>query len=233
MKAVFIAGTDTAVGKTIITGLFGRYLLSKGYSVITQKWIQTGSKNFPVDIKEHLRLMGKKKNYVRDYLPYVAPYNFKLASSPHLAANIEKIKINANQIKNSFRFLSKKFNFVIVEGIGGALVPINNKRLLIDIVRELDLPVLIVARNRLGSINHTLLTIEALKARNLKILGIIFNNMDKKEQKVILSDNVRIVKSLTKETILGDLPGLSNQELLYKAFISIGDRIFSKLTTEE
>lgn len=197
MKAIFITGTDTGVGKTVITGLLGRYLLDKGYNVITQKWIQTGSRGFPKDIDLHLRLMGKKRRDIKDYLSFVCPYTFRFASSPHLAANLERRKISAERIKKSFRFLQKRHDFVIVEGIGGALVPFNKKRLVIDIAKELKLPVLIVAENKLGAINHTLLTVEAIGKRGIKILGIIFNNKCKKANKKILKDNIRIITKLT------------------------------------
>ncbi len=230
MKAVFVTGTDTEVGKTLVTGLLAKHLWDKGYHAITQKWIQTGTRNLPTDIAVHLKLMGKKIEDVEKYLPYTAPYTFQLAASPHLAANSEKRKISTARIKSSFRTLSKKYDFVIVEGLGGVLVPFNRKKLVIDIAKELALPVIIVAKNRLGAINHTLLTIEALRSRHMKILGVIFNGQNEKENEVILEDNPKIVKALTGEKVLGNLPWLKDQDLLYKAFIPIGDRIFAELT---
>jgi dethiobiotin synthetase len=228
-KAIFVTGIDTDVGKTIVTGLLGRYILDKGYRTITQKWIQTGSKDIPADIDVHLKLMKKKRQDLIGYLPYQALYSFKFASSPHLAARLEKKKISAIRIKDSFRLLAKKFDFVIVEGIGGALVPLNTKRLVIDIAKELDLPVVIVAKNRLGTINHTLLTIEAIRARHMRILGIIFNSQYKNENKIILNDNPQIIRILTAETILGNLPWLKEPNSLYNAFLPIGDKIFAQL----
>ena len=225
MRAVFITGTDTGVGKTIVAGLLGRFLLNKGYRVITQKWIQTGSDNFSADIASHLRLMGIKKHDIENYLPYISPYTFKFASSPHLAAGLEKRAINADKIKKSFKFLQKRFDFVIVEGIGGALVPFNKKKLVIDIARKLSLPILIVAENKLGAINHTLMTVEALKMRNMKIAGIIFNNRYRRTNNVILEDNVNIIKKLTGEKILGVLPYNKDKNRLYQAFLPIGDKI--------
>jgi dethiobiotin synthetase len=225
MKGIFVTGTDTGIGKTIITGLLAQYLQGKGYKVITQKWIQTGSKNCPSDINLHLRLMKRRKKDINKYLPYMSSYTFKFASSPHLAARLEKRKIEVNKIKKSFGFLSKKFDFVIVEGAGGALVPFNKKRLIIDVAKQLNLPVLVVAGNKLGAINHTLMTIEAIKKRNMKRVGIIFNNQSAKISKTILKDNPRIVKKLTSETILGTLPRLKDKDRLYKAFIPIGRKI--------
>jgi len=230
LNAVFITGTDTGVGKTVIAGLLGRYLLDKGLSVITQKWIQTG--DWPADIEVHLELMGRTRKDIIKYLPYMVPYRFEFAASAHLAARLENKRINPAKIKNSFRLLAKEFDFVIVEGLGGALVPYNGKRLLIDIAKELGLTVVIVVNNRLGAINHTLLTVEAIKSRAMKIAGIVFNSRQRKEDKIILEDNPRIIKALTGETIAGILPWSKNRESLHKAFVPIGDRICAGLAAE-
>ena len=88
MKAVFITGTDTEVGKTVVTGLLAKFLLDRGQKVITQKWIQTGCEDFPEDIASHLKLMGVAEETVAQYLPLMAPYVFKLPASPHLAAAV-------------------------------------------------------------------------------------------------------------------------------------------------
>ncbi|MBL7068375.1 MAG: dethiobiotin synthase [Candidatus Omnitrophica bacterium] len=194
MRGIFVTGTDTGVGKTVVTGLLARYLSDGGYSVITQKWIETGSKGFSKDIDMHLKLMGKRRKDIKDFLPHVSPYVFKFASSPHLAAKLERERINKDKIKKSFRVLQKRHDFVIVEGVGGALVPYNEKRLVIDIAKELKLPVIVVAENRLGAINHTLLTIEAIKARKMKVVGVIFNDWRGKTDRKILKDNIRIIK---------------------------------------
>jgi len=210
MRAVFITGTDTGVGKTTVTGLLGRFLLDNGHRAITQKWIQTGSDKFPEDIARQ-------------------PYTFKFPASPHLAARLERKTISKARIKKSFLFLKGRFDFVIVEGIGGALVPFNKKGLVIDIAKELDIPVLLVVANRLGCINHTLLTIEAIKRRGMKIVGIVFNNNQSGERENIISkDNPRIIKALTGEKILGVLPYCKNETVLYRSFIPIGKRIFIK-----
>ena len=225
-KAILVTGTDTGVGKTVTTGLLARFFLTKGCRVITQKWVQTGCAKFPEEIQSHLRLMQKTRSYVRDYYGHVSPYVFDRASSPHLASGLEKRKIRKDKIKDSFAYLLKRFDFVIVEGSGGALVPFDRKHLLIDIAKDVKIPVLIVAGNRLGAINHTLLTIEALKRRKLKILGVIFNNQKELTQDIILKDNPRIIRKLTGQRILGTLPRLKNKEALYRKFIPIGEKIY-------
>ncbi len=207
MRGIFVTGTDTGVGKTVVTGLLARFFEEKGYRVIAQKWIETGCKN-----------SNKARSLTH-------PYSFKLAASPHLAARHEKRYIQGAKIKNSFKVLAKNFDLVIVEGIGGALVPFNKKKLVIDIAKDLNLPVIVVTANKLGAINHTLLTIEALRRRKMKIIGIIFNNLSPKTDPQVLKDNPRIIKSLTKENILGVLPFLKDKDKLYKKFILIGKKI--------
>ena len=226
MKAVFITGTDTGVGKTIVAGLLGRFLLDRGRRAITQKWIETGSDGFPEDIARHLELMKKKKRDINDYSPYVSPYTFKFPASPHLAARLERKTISKDKIKKSFLFLKDRFDSVIVEGIGGALVPFNGKGLVMDIAKELDIPVLLVVANKLGCINHTLLTIEAMKRRSMKVIGIIFNNNQSGgKENIISKDNPRIIKKLTGERTLGILPYSRDTHKLYKSFLPIGNKI--------
>ncbi len=225
MKGIFVTGTDTGVGKTIISGLLGRYLLDSGRNVITQKWAQTGCRgNLASDVKLHLKIMGFRESLLRDYFGLISPYIFKMPSSPHLASLAENKTISPKKIKKSFNLLARKFDFVIAEGVGGVLVPYNRKGLVIDIAKELELPVFVVAQNKLGVINHTLLTIEALKKRKMKILGIIFNDV-KKENKRIARDNPLIIKSLTGEKVFGVLPWMGKYDSLYNAFMPMGREI--------
>lgn len=229
MRTIFVAGTDTDVGKTIVTGLLGQFLIKNNYRVITQKWVQTGSGHSSQDIRRHMKLMKKKKTDYSEYLTSMLPYSFKFASSPHLAGQLEGAVIKIDTIKKSLTRLLKHFDIVIVEGTGGLLVPLSEDKLLIDIIRELRLPVLLVAGNRVGAINHTLLSIEALRARSVKIIGIIFNNTINDVDEIILEDNPRIVKALAGTEVLGALPYERNINILHKRFAPIGNKIISKL----
>jgi len=231
MKGVFVTGTDTGVGKTIVVGLLAKYLSDNGFNVVTQKWVQTGSRDFSgSDVAEHIRLMGSGGAALRRYQKYMLPYLYTPPVSPHLASQLENRRTVSCKIKKYYSFLSRKFDFVIVEGVGGALVPYDKKNLVIDIARELSLPVLVVAQNKLGAINHTLLTIEALRRRKRKILGIVFNNI-KKEDRRILKDNPEIVKTLSGEKVLGVLSWNRNSDRLYEQFIPIGKKIRKEIFT--
>lgn len=233
MKALFVAGTDTGVGKTVVTSFLAKFLLQEGYNVVTQKWIQTGCHFFDPDsdITMHLKSMGRQRNDFKAYLPHIAPYIFRNPYSPHLASRMENKAINPNRIKKSFSLLSREFDRVIIEGVGGVLVPFTRKCLIIDIVKDLGLPVLLVAQNKIGAINHTLLTIEALRQRKITILGIVFNNL-KNEDRNILKDNPAIIKTLSGENIFGVLPWVKSQSKLYEAFVPIAKKILRKHKNE-
>jgi len=232
MRRCFITGTDTGVGKTLICGLLGKYLLGKGYSTVTQKWAQTGEEGLPEDTYAHLRLMDIKKEEVKkDLFSLMAPYVFKLPASPHLAAEKEDLEIDIDKIKESFNLLSTRFDSVIVEGIGGCLVPFNRKDLLVDIAKELSLPVLVVVANKLGAINHTLLTVEALRRRSMEIIGIIFNGQEEPTDELVLKDNKQIIEELTGENVLGDLPWSEEEDFLHSSFADIGDNIMTTLNS--
>ncbi len=206
MNGLFICGTDTGVGKTIVTGLLAQLMQKRGSNVVTQKWVQTGSTDFPEDLLFHLKMLGKKKEDVKDVLRLMNPYCLKFPASPHLAAKVEKKTLDVKKIVDSFKNLSEMYDNVIVEGIGGALVPLNDRYYTIDIVSTLRMPVVIVVGNKLGAINHTMLTIEALASRNIKIEGLIFNNLYKDENPKVLKDNIEKIEALSELRVFGEIP---------------------------
>jgi len=230
MSVIFVAGTDTGVGKSVVTGLLAGYLADRGNAVVTQKWVETGSVGSSADIAVHNRFMGKNRPHPVASLSLMAPYVFRFPASPHLAAGMEGKHILIDKIKNSVRKLSEDFKYVVAEGTGGLLVPLNQKTLMVDIVKDLKLPVLVVAINRLGAINQVLLSIEALKSRGIEILGVVFNNMPKgNTEDMVLKDNPKIVRKLSGVNVLGSLPYEKNIRRLRVKFAPIGDRIIGRL----
>lgn len=228
MKSLFIAGTDTGVGKTIVTGLLAGYICRRGVRVVTQKWVQTGcAQDFSSDVRQHYRLMAAPFP-AEHYRPDISPYVFRRACSPHLAARSAMRTIDARRIKESFRKLHARFECVLVESAGGVLVPFAGKRFLVDIAQELKLPVLLVSQNRLGAINQTLVNLEALIARKLDVIGIVFNT-SRADEKYILEDNVRTVSRLARVPVLGSLAYARDLHGLFKAFAPIGRKIMRRL----
>ncbi len=229
MKSLFIEGTDTGVGKTMVTGLLARSLYKKGHRVVTQKWVQTGSR-FPDDIIMHRRIMGYKT--VLPEMPLrrtVCPYCLPYPSSPHLAARRAHMSVSPARIKNAFGVLAARYDTVLVEGTGGIHVPLTRNCLSIDIVTQLGLPVLIVADNRLGAINHTLLTVEAVRSRNLTLAGVVYVSTGKECPGQIRHDNPHIITALGKVPFLGRIPYRRDYRRLFGVCESLAKKIISRV----
>ncbi|MCA1981035.1 MAG: dethiobiotin synthase [Calditerrivibrio sp.] len=191
-KLIFITGTDTDVGKTYITGLIGRSLLARDKNVITMKPLQTGSSGISEDIITHRKIMGIDLHRF-DLDGITNPYNFPFPASPHLSARISKVEIDIKKIKNNISHLSKNFDYVIIEGAGGLIVPITGKYTIVDLISDLRLPVIVVTTPKIGTLNHTFLSLEFLKNRKVDVLSVIYNNYTNKEDEITL-DNIMTMK---------------------------------------
>lgn len=176
MTTYFITGIDTDIGKTVATGVLAHHLLAYGKSVITQKLIQTGvMSDIADDIITHRTLMGVDL-YEVDKDGTTCPITLAKPASPHLSARLENRTIDICQIDNATHLLERQFDTVLLEGAGGVLVPLTNHLLTLDYIKTHDYPVIVVTSARLGSINHTLLTLEAIKTRGLRLFAVIFNH---------------------------------------------------------
>lgn len=198
MSGFFITGTDTGVGKTFVTLLLARQLLAVGVDVGVMKPISSGP------AKNSDALLLKKALKLKEPLDLINPIRFKQPLAPYSAAKMGNRKLKMGKIFKAYKKLCAKHDLVLVEGIGGALVPITKNYFVVDLIKELHLPVIIVARAGLGTINHTLLTIEALRRRKIKIAGVILNGFQNKE----LSErtNATIIAELGKVPILAKIP---------------------------
>lgn len=174
MKTIFLSGIDTDAGKTYATVFLARKFQSEGRSVITQKFIQTGCTDTSEDIEAHRRLMGT------DMLPEdldgtTAPIIFTYPASAQLAAKIDGREIDLSLVDRSTEILAQRYDTVIIEGAGGLMVPINDDFFTIDYIASRRLPVALVTNGVLGSINHTILSLEALEHRGIEIAYVIYN----------------------------------------------------------
>lgn len=201
-KGIFIIGTDTDVGKTFVNGGITYKLKQDGYKVISYKPIQSGG-TIPQDCK-----------YVKEVCDLNNPYEemnsycLKEEVSPHLAARMENISIDKEKIVNHYKDLIDKYDYVIVEGAGGIVVPlIENEYFVYDLIKDLDIDVVIVARAGVGTINHTVLTNEFLKQKSIKAKGIIINQYD---EKFYEDDNITAIENLTQLQVVGKLSKISN-----------------------
>lgn len=172
-----ISGIDTDIGKTIATGLLARSLLQSGYSVITQKIVQTGCGGIAEDIIVHRELMGIGLQ-AEDKSGLTCPFVFQKACSPHLAAELENKSIDTQKISEATEDLLGRFDHVLLEGAGGLQVPLTRKMTFLDYLQEQKYPLILVSSSRLGSINHTLSALELAKTRGIWVNGIVYNTYD-------------------------------------------------------
>ncbi len=199
-QAYFITGTDTGVGKTHIACKLIRQYVAQGYKVVGMKPVAAGCDLVDGEWVNDDVLRLEAASNVKAPRALVNPYSFKEAIAPHIAAELAGIEIKLEVLKLAFEALSELADIVIVEGAGGFLVPINDQKTLADFVVSLNIPVLLVVGIKLGCINHTLLTVEAIKARNCEFYGWIANPIDPQMQHY--NDNVLIiVKMLQKDSI--------------------------------
>lgn len=177
-QAFFITGTDTDVGKTYVACKLISDYVAQGYKVVGMKPVAAGG-DF-VDgkwlNKDVLKLEAASN--VKAPRELVNPYSFKEAIAPHIAAEKSGVEIKIEVIQQAFKRLADMADIVIVEGAGGFLVPINNTESMADLAVALNIPVILVVSMKLGCINHTLLTVEAIQARNLNLHGWVANNIE-------------------------------------------------------
>ena len=207
-KGLFITGTDTGVGKTIITGGIAIALKNKHRDVGVMKPIATGcfKKGGTLESRDTQFLL--QASGVKDPLSLLTPYRLKTPCSPYWAAKIENRKIQIKRIMNAFSKLTKKHEIVLVEGIGGLMVPITRGVLLIDLAKLLNLPILIVSRFTLGTLNHTLLSIAQAHQRGIPIFGLIYNHHQKKKMKRLETVSPQIISEFSNIKNFWTLPYL-------------------------
>lgn len=173
-KVLFVSGIDTDAGKTYATAFIALNLRAKGLTVATQKFIQTGCTGSSEDIEAHRRLMGDAP-LPEDTDGTTAPIIFTYPCSAQLAAAIDGREIDLGLVDRSTERLAERYDRVLVEGAGGLMVPVTDDFLAIDYIATRSLPVALVTNGRLGSINHTLLSLEALATREIEVPLVIYN----------------------------------------------------------
>lgn len=195
-EAIFITGIDTDAGKTYATAFLAKKLAEDGYSVITQKFIQTGCKDTSEDIEAHRRLTGTGP-LPEDAEGLTAPLIFTYPASAQLAARVDGKEIDLKVIERATDELLRRYDRVLIEGAGGLMVPITDTYFAIGYVAEHKLPVVLVTNGRLGSINHTILSLEAIKARGLELRAVVYNEHFDSDA-VIASDTVGFIERYVK-----------------------------------
>jgi len=226
VKGIFIAGTDTGVGKTFIAAGIAAALRAKGVNVGVFKPFESGIGSGHEDYRILKEASGSK-----DPDDWICPYRFEEALAPAVAAERAGVEIDWCRMTDCFESISIKHDFVIVEGAGGLLVPLAPRetspegalrgrldpalpvegatrapmKTNVDLIKECDFPVLLVARLGLGTINHTLLSLEAFQSRKIPCVGIVLNQTTE-ERGVAEETNPEVLKKLATVPILGVVP---------------------------
>jgi dethiobiotin synthetase len=209
MSGLFITATDTGVGKTFVGCALLRAAVRRGHRVSAMKPCETG------DGDDGAQLIAATSRALDEEL--ARPYRFRLPASPEAAAHDVGATIDIDKIADAYAQLSADAELTVVEGAGGLLVPVAPRFLMADLVARLNLPLLIVARASLGTVNHTLLTIEAARARKLEVLGVILTHASDSHGPDESSNPVAIAK-IGRTHILGALPYVPDGDTVDETF---------------
>jgi dethiobiotin synthetase len=202
ISGLFVTGTDTGVGKTYLSAGIATALISRCVDVGVMKPAETGCIMRVGRLAQGLaRLM--KSARVKDPLSLVNPYRFRMPLAPAVASEREGKAIDPLKIISAFQTLSKRHEFMIVEGAGGIMTPLSENYTYLDLAKKLGLPVLIVARPGLGTINHTLLTIAALRGRKISIAGIVINYAQDVKSGLAEKTNPEVIEKISGIRIIG------------------------------
>jgi dethiobiotin synthetase len=191
-KVIFITGIGTNIGKSYVTGYLAKQYLDQGYSVITQKFIQTGNSGISEDIQLHRKIMGIEL-LPEDLDGTTCPIVLSHPASPHLAAQIDNIDIDLGKIHQATATLRKKYEVTLIEGAGGIMTPIAQGYTILNYLKTHKLPIIVVTTPQLGSINHTLLTLEMCRYANIRVVGLAYNKFNV-EDELICEDTLRYIK---------------------------------------
>lgn len=214
MSVYFISGIDTDAGKSIVTGVIARTLLHKGVNVITQKFIQTGCVGISEDILKHRDIMGIEPQEV-DKEGITCPYVMTYPASPHLAAEIDGVNIDLDVIYQATEKLSAQYEVVLLEGAGGLYVPVTRDYMTIDYIQEHDYPLILVASSKLGSINHSLMSLELCRMRGIDLRYVVYNDFPN-DSEIIKDDSITIIRDYLgkyfPDCMLLELPVITGKE---------------------
>lgn len=192
MAVFFVTGIDTDAGKSMATGVIARTLLHKGVKVITQKFVQTGCTGISEDILKHREIMGIAPLPV-DEDGTTCPYVLTYPASPHLAAEIDKVDIDVTRIHMATEKLDSLYDIVLLEGAGGLYVPVKRDFLTIDYIAEYGHALILVSSSKLGSINHTLMSLELCRLRGIEVKYVVYNDFPG-DSELIRNDSITVIR---------------------------------------
>ena len=214
-RGIFVTGTDTGVGKTLVTAGIVRWLRNQGVDAVPMKPVQTGGE-WRSRLRGSERLVAPDLEFVLsaadlrpgdDEMQLMSPYVYEPACSPHLAGRMEGRYVEPSVVKDCADRLLGEHQAVVVEGAGGIEVPLNESATMLDLMVLLGFPVVLVSRFGLGTINHALLSVNALRSAGLDLIGVVFNQIEQPsaESRFIEEDNPEAVARFGNVPVLGKI----------------------------
>jgi dethiobiotin synthase len=205
---MFVTGTGTGVGKTLVAAGLLKALRDEEVAVLPVKPVQTGCTEVngmlsAPDLEFSIRMAGLQPD--AQLLDLMCPFRYTPSCSPHLAGRLSGIQPDVKTIVNKMERLSNSCDFLVAEGAGGILVPLNENEKMLDLMIELNWPVILVARGDLGTINHSLLSITVLKNAGLRITAVVVNHLTE-DTSIITEDNPRAIAKFGEVPLTMDIP---------------------------
>ena len=202
----FVTGTDTEVGKTLVSGALILKLRELGRNAIGFKPVVAGTYQGQNGeyINEDIETLQVASNLPQTQS--ICPFVLDTPAAPHIVAKAHGIELNVNKLLESFTSIQNENDFVVVEGAGGLIVPLNDHESLADFAQKIDLPIIVVVGMKLGCLNHALLTIEAIKTRKMKIAGWVANALA--QEMSLLNENIQSLQDRIDAPFLGMIPTL-------------------------
>jgi len=214
-KMIFVTGTDTGVGKTYVSSILAENLKKMDINVGYLKPVETGGREDTLTLKNILK--------TDDDLDLMNPINLKLPLSPNIAFEVENYNISLDEIKNkikkSYEALKEKYDFLIVEGAGGVCVPIKDDFLMSDLIKFLNLDAVVVSRPNLGTINHTLLTVEHLRNKNINVKGVIINCITNLNEVLYYEKTFETIEKVGNVEIIGIVKNKKDFEIDFEKIL--------------
>lgn len=202
----FITGTDTGVGKTVVTLGLMHHLQAQGLSVVAMKPVASGSERTAAGLRNADALQLQRQASVPLDYALVNPCAFEPAIAPHIAAALAGVRIDSRAILSAYRKLARRADCVLVEGVGGWQVPLSEDETLADLARVLGLEVVLVVAIRLGCLNHALLSAESIAASGCQLRGWVANLVPPRAE--FAEENINTLKSMLSSPLLGVIPAL-------------------------
>lgn len=210
-KGFFVAGTDTGVGKTAVSSALVRRLACAGWAAVGMKPVAAGARRAGAVLRNDDVESLARASSVRAPRALRNPYVLAPPIAPHIAAAEAGVTLDLNVIMHAYRALAARAQVVVVEGAGGLLVPLDERRDMGDLARRLRLPVILVVGVRLGCISHALLTVEAIERRGLTLAGWVANRIDARMPRYLA--NVESLRSRIDAPLLAEVPWIASARL--------------------